>query len=207
MKYLYSLIIILALTCIGIESYFCITERLLPFHLEGAFSRAVFYFSFFTVLSTLALSLGCLFVIFKPHYQSSALAVLRIDGVVGVIITGIVYNLVLRGMYQPNLLVLRITTEFLHVVIPVLGVIGWVFFDPHPVLTKRSVINSFIPPIIYLIYTFIRGAITGLYPYPILDINLIGYAQVLINVGAITACFIGFAFLLYWLDNCRLIKR
>lgn len=84
------------------------------------------YFSFFTVLSTLALSVGCLLVIVKPTSQYNRLAVLRIDGIVGVIITGIVYNLVLRGMYQPHFWVLKITTECLHVLVPILGVIGWI---------------------------------------------------------------------------------
>lgn len=207
MRCLYIVIALLGLSCIGIESYYCIVGKLLPIALNGMGARAVFYFSFFTVLSTLALVIGCLLVILKPDYQSGALAVLRVDGVVGIMITGMVYNLVLRHLYQPDLLILKITTECLHVVIPILGVVGWVLFDPHPTLTKRTVCYSFIPPILYVIYIFIRGAITGLYPYPILDVNLIGYVPVMINLLAITGSFILFASMLYLADRYWLIKH
>jgi hypothetical protein len=32
-------------------------------------------------------------------------------------------------------------------------------------------------PIAWLAYTFVRGAATGCYPYPFLDVNVVGYAR------------------------------
>ena len=206
-KYLYCTIILLTLGCISIETYYCLTGKFVGAVPDGLLQRTIFYYSYFTVLSSLALSVGCLVVLTKPKYQSTIINVLRIDGVVGITITGLVYNIMLRSLYHPNLSILRITTECLHVVIPILGIIGWLFFEPHHKLTKRAMGYAVIPPIIYISYIFLRGVLTGLYPYPILNINLIGYIQVLINIAIITLLFLFFMVLMYIADNRWLVSN
>lgn len=207
-KYLYSLIILLTIGCIGIETYYCLTGQFTEVVPSGLLSRIIFYYSYFTVLSGLAVSVGCFIVLIKPNYQSTAMYVLRVDGVVGIIITGLVFNIMLRSLYQTNLFILRVTTECLHVVIPILAVIGWLFFERHHKLTRRAMGYAIIPPVIYILYILLRGSITGLYPYPILNVNLIGYMQVTINIAIITIMFLFFMMLMYiadhcWLDNSR----
>lgn len=200
-KYIYCTIIMLSLSSIGIETYYCLTGYFVGNVPDGLLSRIIFYYSYFTVLSSLALSLGCFIVLIKPDYQSTFINVLRVDGVVGIIITGLIYNIMLRSLYHPNLLILRMTAESLHVIIPILGVIGWVLFEPHRRLTKRAMYYAIIPPVIYIVYILIRGVVTGLYPYPILNINLIGSMQVLANITIITIMFLFFMVLMYIADT------
>lgn len=201
MKYLYSFIIALVIFSVSTEAYYCITA-LSTSHLPvGVLPRVVYYFSFFTVLSSIALAVGCLFTILNPNYHSQVMVVLRLDGVISVIVTGVVYNIMLRAIHHPDLLILKITNECLHVVIPILGVVGWWIFDPHGRVTKSSILYAVIPPIIYVIYIFIRGAIVGLYPYPLLNVSHIGYLRAFINTGIISIVFIVLAMLLYFVDQ------
>lgn len=201
-KHLYCFIILLTIGCIGIETYYCLTGQVPDVIPTGLLPRFVFYYSYFTVLSSLAFSFGSLIVLIKPQYHSTAISVLRVNGVVGIVITGLVYNVMLRSLYHPNNLTLRITTECLHVVIPMLGVIGWLCFEQHHRLTKKAMGYAVIPPIVYIIYIFIRGSLTGFYPYPILNVDLIGYRQVLINIAVMAVMFLFFMMLMYIADNC-----
>jgi hypothetical protein len=52
----------------------------------------------------------------------------------------------------------------------------------HGLLKWSDVPSMLVPPIIYLVYAMIRGALMGEYPYPILEANRLGYGQVAINV-------------------------
>lgn len=207
MKYLYSLIVVLVVFSVSTEAYYCLIAPPSTYLPDGVIARLIFYFSFFTILSSLALGIGCLLTIVNPHYQSQGMTVLRMDGVIGVIITGLVYNISLRAIHHPELLLLKITNECLHVIVPILGVIGWLLFDPRLRIAKRSILYAAIPPIIYVFYTFIKGAITGFYPYPLLDVGQIGYLRAILNTSLVALVFLLFAVLLYFLDNYWLVKR
>lgn len=207
MKYLYSLIIALVVFSVTTEAYYCIIAPPSDYLPDGVLARLIFYFSFFTILSSLALATGCLLTIIKPYYNSQAMTVLRMDGVIGVIITGLVYNISLRAIHHPELLLLKITNECLHVIVPLLGVVGWLLFDPRRRVTKRSIFYAAIPPLIYVLYTFLRGALTGFYPYPLLNVGQIGYLHATLNTSLVAIVFLLFAVLLYFLDNYWLVKR
>jgi hypothetical protein len=43
---------------------------------------------------------------------------------------------------------------------------------------------------VYLIWTALHGAFAGFYPYPFMNVNRIGYEQVLMNVGGLIVAFV-----------------
>jgi len=49
-------------------------------------------------------------------------------------------------------------------------------------------------PAAYLVYVLMRGEIGNVYPYFFIDVRNLGYAQVFVNVSAISALFIGAGF-------------
>ncbi|HEY0245502.1 MAG TPA: Pr6Pr family membrane protein, partial [Mucilaginibacter sp.] len=55
-----------------------------------------------------------------------------------------------------------------------------VFVRKYP-LPWKVIINWALYPLIYLIYSLLRGAISGLYPYNFIDAKQIGYGQTAIN--------------------------
>jgi hypothetical protein len=46
-------------------------------------------------------------------------------------------------------------------------------------------------PLVYLVYTLIRGSVTGTYPYPFLDVCVIGYGRMLANAAVLLIAFLG----------------
>jgi hypothetical protein len=100
-----------------------------------------------------------------------------------------VYNLILRFLWHPEGLQ-KIVDELLHSVIPILFLIYWFVF----VLKDQLKWNSFWPwllyPLVYVIYVFIRGSLSGFYPYPFLNVTQIGFAKALINSTSLTMVFV-----------------
>jgi hypothetical protein len=57
----------------------------------------------------------------------------------------------------------------LHYVMPVLFVIDWLFLVPKETLKLKDTFGWLAYPIVYLVWTFIHGAYTGFYPYPLFE--------------------------------------
>ena len=75
--------------------------------------------------------------------------------------------------------------KLLHVVVPLLAVIGWLFFGPRPRVTIRVILLGLVWPARWLAYTLVRG-VTGWYPYPFLDVDAQGGARVAVASLAVT---------------------
>jgi hypothetical protein len=58
-----------------------------------------------------------------------------------------------------------------HIIVPVLVVLGWVVFGPRRRISIRVVLLGLIWPVLWLLYTLIVGRITGWYPYFFLDLG------------------------------------
>ena len=50
-------------------------------------------------------------------------------------------------------------------------------------------------PGVYLVYILARGAVSGLYPYPFVDVNELGYAGVFTRAGIFLLVFLGMGLL------------
>jgi hypothetical protein len=121
--------------------------------------------------------------------------VLRMIGVVGITLTFVVFQLVLRGL-QDLTGEAAFADVMLHTVSPILGVGGWLLFGPRR-LTDRIVIAWTICYVVaWTIFTMIRGAIVHhggvhFYPYPFLDAADKGYPRVILNMVVVAAAFLG----------------
>jgi hypothetical protein len=58
-------------------------------------------------------------------------------------------------------------------------------------------------PVLWLVYTLIRGAVTDWYPYPFLDPDLESVASIIATCLAITAVFVVLAAFLWWWSGRR----
>lgn len=97
-----------------------------------------------------------------------------------IFIVGLTYSLLLRSIWDPTGLSLVLDVA-LHDVTPILYVLFWFFFVPKGTLRWSQPISWLIYPVLYVIYSLIRGAITGLYPYYFVDVKLLGYPKALLN--------------------------
>lgn len=68
-----------------------------------------------------------------------------------------------------------------HTAIPILYVFWWLFLDEKSILSYKSAAKWMIYPAVYAIFTVIKGLITLKYPYPFLDVTVLGWNPVLLN--------------------------
>lgn len=130
--------------------------------------------------------------------------ILRLDALLGIIVTGIVYHTVLADLYDLQGAEWFADLLF-HTVSPVLAVLGWLLCGPRGLVDRRIVALSVIYPLLWLAFTLVRGAIIDWYPYPFTDVTALGYAQVALNCLPVTAGFLVHAIAALRVD--RLLSR
>lgn len=115
---------------------------------------------------------------------SAALAVVPLA-----MVTGVVYNLTLRGVPTEVYLGMDWENEVLHVAVPLFLTIDWfvlrLFDRGRPALPWRALLVALVFPVLWIAMTMIRGAITGWYPYPFLE-PAAGFATNATYLGGIT---------------------
>jgi hypothetical protein len=167
---------------------------------ENLATRFVRLFSFFTIQSNifvLGTSLALALNIFR---DGRVWRVLRFDALLGIIITGLVYETILAPLVHPQGWALAATIGF-HYISPWATLIGWLIFGPRPRISWVTTALGFIWPVLWLVYTFVHGAITGWYPYPFLDVTTIGLADSLRNSGVVLLIGVIIAIVLTLIDH------
>lgn len=174
----------------------------------GAFDtpagRVANLFSFFTILTNVLVVVTGVVLAVAPRCRSTLFAVVRLDAVLGIAVTGIVYHTLLADLYDLDGAEAFADLLF-HTVSPVLVVLGWLLFGPRGLIDLRIVAGSLLYPLLWLGFTLVRGAVTGWYPYPFVDVSRLGYPVVAVNSLGITALFLILATGLLGLD--RLLSR
>ena len=197
-RFLHLLVAVLALGGFTIELVTAIIggPGIAPTHAE----RIVRLFSYFTIESNLLIGGVSLALALDPRRDGPLFRVLRLDGLLCIAVTGIVYNTVLRGLatLTPSG---AVANTMLHVLAPLFAVIVWLWVGPRPRVSARTVWWSVVYPIAWLVYTFVRGAATGWYPYPFLDVPVLGYGLALTNATLISVVFLVLAWGVRWADG------
>ena len=165
----------------------------------------VAYFSFFTILSNTLAATVLTFAagtrnatgkgFFLQPWVSSGIAV-------SIIVVGVAYSLLLRQLWQPQGLQ-WLANEVLHDVMPVLFTVYWWFCVPKGSLRLSHIGLWVLYPALYFAYILLRGHLLGTYPYPFVDVETLGYAQVFVNACGILAGFVLVALVVVGLDRWR----
>ena len=136
---------------------------------------------------------------------SDAFWAVRTAGLGSVMVTGIVYNGLLRGMEQDTVLY-RFNDTLQHIVNPVLAPAVWAAFDPRGQITVRRAGLAAVIPLVWAAVTLARGARIDWYPYPFLDVPRMGYRDVGVVLSVVLAGFSGLLGVLGQVDR-RLAVR
>ncbi|MEO6187639.1 MAG: Pr6Pr family membrane protein [Ginsengibacter sp.] len=166
------------------------------------------YFSFFTILTNL-LVIICSTILFFGKDRSKNTFFYRPQTIaaiaVYITVVGLVYNLILRFLWQPQGLQF-VVDELLHTIIPILFILFWLLFVPKSGLRLKDIFPWLLYPFFYIIYILIRGAFSGFYPYPFINVNELGYNKVFLNSGILVAVFVVFSLLFVVIGNL-IIRR
>ena len=122
-----------------------------------------------------------------------------------ILLVGIIYGLLLHGTVELSG-GSAIANVLLHMVTPILVPLFWIAFVPKGSLTWRHPLLWATYPLAYLVYGLSRGAATGKYAYPFINVPALGWPRTALNAALIAIAFMLSGYLVVWIDN-RLATR
>jgi hypothetical protein len=172
------------------------------------FDTQIYFWTFFTHLTNLVLVL----IYLAELTQASALSWFRnstfqASMAANITLVMVFFHVMLAPQYHfegP----IAVANVLLHYVAPILYLIWWVAFGRRGTLRFISIPLMLAFGLVYLAWALIRGALTGEYPYAILDPTIqlpngsvTGYIGVAIGTGIIIAAVAAFCVLIVALDK------
>ncbi len=168
-------------------------------YFESAPDRVVNFFSFFTVWSNIGVAATTGMLAVRLDRRSTLFRVLRLDALVAIAVTGVVFHLTLAQLQE--LTGWPAFADFLlHTASPILTVLGWLAFGPRGALSRRVVLLAVIAPVVWIVYALIRGELVqdrfgdDYYAYPFMNVQRHGYPVVLGNVSLVALLFLAISF-------------
>ena len=190
--------------------WFAITAQfylILEMRVNSVPETIIRFFSFFTVLSNIITAICFTGLLLDPTYTLHSFFSkpgTQTAVTVYIVVVGAVYNLSLRFIWNPEGLQ-KIVDELLHSVIPMAMVLFWVAFTNKSKLQWKDSLYWMIYPFCYTLFIAIRGAFSGFYPYPFINVPVIGYPRALLNSAGLVFVFMGLS--LFLIAVARFISR
>ena len=165
----------------------------------GALTRLVDSLSYFTVWSNIVVALSATLLARDPDDDRTWRRVLRLDALLMILVTFVVYQLVLA----PSIDVRgwsNLTDPLLHLVTPLLTLGVWLVWGPRGWLTARLVPLSLVVPGLWIAWSLGRGAVVDAYPYGFVNVVDLGYAAVARNLAGVLVLSLVLAGVLWRID-------
>lgn len=157
--------------------------------------------SYFTIESNLLVAASAWALWLRPgRGVRTVFRVVRLAGVVGITVTGLVYVVVLRpvvdlaGWWA-------VADALLHYVVPVMAVVGWAVYGPRRRTDRTVVLLVLAWPSAWFAWTLLHGALSGFYPYPFVDVGDLGYGRVLLNAALVLVLLLAVSAVYVWVDG------
>jgi len=145
------------------------------------------FFSYFTILNNLLVAVCLTSSLSSPSSKwGSFFSKATVQSAIAlyIFIVGLVYNLVLRG------------------IVSVTGLDGFIY-TARGVLQWKNIFPWLFFPVFYLIYSLIRGTVTGWYAYPFIHAANLGYRKVVINCFFVAFAFFGVGLLFIMINRYK----
>lgn len=155
--------------------------------------RLLRFVAYFTVQSNLLVLVTTAQLARDPARDGATWRVVRTMAISGITVTGLVHWFLLRkllDLHGADYLADRL----LHLVVPVLAVLGWLVLGPRPRVDWGVCLRAAVWPFGWLVVVLLQEAVTGWYPYPFLDHGVHGWGYVLgVCAGILVLFFVVFA--------------
>lgn len=163
-------------------------------------ARSLNVLLYFTNLSNILVAIVSILLVTNLNRNSHRFEVVQLSALVSIIVAGLVYWLVLAG--DDKVEGIDVYTNFaVHTTVPIMFVLGWIFFVQHGNTTLKTIKFAVLFPVGWAIMAMIRGSLVDWYPYPFMDVRDIGYSTALINMTFVTIFFLALFFGVYLVDN------
>ena len=177
-----------------------------PPGIEGLPGRVIDSLSYFTNLSNILVAVVLTMLARNPDRSGGAWSAVRMDSLVMISITGLIYAIVLAPDAQVEGLDI-IVNAIKHYIVPVMTVFLWLLVGPRRQLTFTSIFTALIIPIAWAGYTLVRGQIISAYPYGFLNVIDLGLTAVLINIAGVAALGVVLGLLFWAVDRLLGLRR
>lgn len=175
-----------------------------PDGLAGAWSRMADTVSYFTEWSNVVVAISLFLLWRNPSDDSYWRRVLRLDSLLMITVTAIVYAVLLA----PTEVVTgwsRLTNPWQHIVVPAVTVLVFLVWGPRGWFNWRVVLGSLLLPIAWILWMLGRGLVVGAYPYAFVDPLTHGYGAAFATIGQILVFGVIVA-LVYWGIDAALVR-
>jgi hypothetical protein len=157
-----------------------------PDGVDQVWERFFDWVGYFTILSNITVSIVMLMLVFKPevftlqNFKGRVWRALRLDSVLMIVITGIVYNLLLAegGKVGWD----AVSNALQHIINPIVTLLVFLLVGPRKILNFKTVADAMVLPILWAVVVLIRGSVISAYPYPFLDVITNGLASVVVFI-------------------------
>lgn len=164
------------------------------------------FFSYFTIQSNIigaiVLLIGAMMVRPPMEPESTSWTLVRGGAAIYLMLTGVIYNTLLRDVdVQVSA---QWVNETLHTIMPIVMLVDLLLAPLANRLTLRQALGWTVYPLLYLMYSLLRGPIVDWYPYPFVDPRKDGgYPRVALFCIVILLGFLGVTWVLVRLSNWR----
>ncbi|MET3962457.1 hypothetical protein ABIE44_002391 [Marmoricola sp. OAE513] len=156
-------------------------------------TRLIRFCSYLTIWSNVLVAWSALTLALGRDRDTRVWRALRLNAVVLCFGGGIVHFFFLRPLLDLDGADL-LADKLLHLVAPLLGLVGWLVFGPRGRATTDDLVPFLRLPVFWLLYTLVRGAFVDWYPYPFIDVGEHGYGIVLVNCLGVGVLMFGLAY-------------
>lgn len=163
----------------------------LGFQNNDYFATIKLFLSFFTITTNIIVAICFTSLSFLKSGQSENLfakASTLTAITVYIVVVGLIYNVMLRGLATPVGWA-RVTNELLHLVNPLVFLFFWIFFVKKSTLQYKEAITWLAYPLLYVVFIVVRGYLINKYPYPFIDVVQLGYPKAILNAIVILLIF------------------
>lgn len=155
-----------------------------PDGVAGVFSRLTDTLSYFTIWSNVVVAISATLLLQRPLRDTITRRVLRLDALLMITITAIVYQVLIAPSIDVEGWSL-LTDPILHIVTPLLTVVVWVVWGPRGWISARLVPLALIVPLAWIAWMLLRGTVVDAYPYGFANVTELGYSSVSVTLVAI----------------------
>lgn len=149
------------------------------------------YLSYFTIQSNTLVAVASVQLARDPCRDGALFRAVRLAGVVGITVTGVVHFTLLRPLLDLDG-GSWVADKLLHMAVPLLVLVGWVAFGPRPRVDRAAFGWALAWPVAWIGWTLAVGVVTGWFPYPFLDVDAEGWGPVLVGCVGLTVLFLAF---------------
>ncbi|WP_285665007.1 Pr6Pr family membrane protein [Actinorhabdospora filicis] len=159
------------------------------------------YLSYFTIQSNIiggAVLLWGAVRYWRGRAETAAFGSLRGAAALYLATTGVVYHVLLADVDAVNGSTPGVLNLIWHTLLPLVIVLDWLVWPPKLPPAYRDIPVWLIYPLVYGVYTLVRGPVADWYPYPFIDPRPHGYGHVALMCTGVAVWFVAAAAALVW---------